>query len=77
MITRCDRVTQEETCEAGDVCELTIRTRHRELLDAYGVDHEDVSPPSQSEVAETREEMDDETSDVATIEENSPVVRAN
>jgi len=47
------------------------------LLDAYGVDHEDVSPPSQSEVAETREEMDDETSDVATIEENSPVVRAN
>jgi len=77
MITRCDRVTQEETCEAGDVCELTIRTRLRELLDAYGVDHEDVSPPSQSEVAETREEMDDETSDVATIEENSPVVRAN
>lgn len=58
MITRCDRVTQEDACEAGDVCELTIRTRHRELLDAYGIDHEEVSPPSQSEVEEAREELD-------------------
>ncbi len=58
MITRCDRVTQESACEAGDVCELTIRTRHRELLDAYGIAHEDVSPPSKTEVNESKTETE-------------------
>lgn len=59
MITRCDRVTQKNASDAGDVCELTIRTRHRELLDAYDVDHTDISPPSQSEIEQTVDNMTD------------------
>lgn len=57
MITRCDRVTQEAASTAGDVCELTIRTRNRELLEAHGLDHDEVSPPSKSEVEEKRAEL--------------------
>jgi transcription initiation factor TFIIB len=49
ILTRCDRVTQEEASNAGDVCALTIRTRYRELLDAVGVDYEAITPPSQAE----------------------------
>lgn len=50
MITRNDRVTQKDACEAGDVCELTIRNRNRELLNMYGVDYSNTSPPSKEEV---------------------------
>jgi transcription initiation factor TFIIB len=49
ILTRCDRVTQEEASNAGDVCALTIRTRYRELLDAVGVDYEAITPPSPAE----------------------------
>lgn len=61
MVTRCDRVTQEEASEAGDVCPLTIRNRQRELLDAYGIDYEDVSPPSDEEIEQANLEVNDST----------------
>lgn len=50
LLTRCDRVTQKEASEVADVCELTIRERERELLDEYGVDHEELDPPSDEEI---------------------------
>jgi transcription initiation factor TFIIB len=50
MITRNDRVTQEEASKAGDVCELTIRNRNRELLKMRGLDHDSISPPSKKEI---------------------------
>ncbi len=77
MITRCDRVTQEEACKAGDVCELTIRTRHRELLDAYGLNHENVSPPSQAEVADAREALQNGDYDAGDMTSGSPSVTAD
>lgn len=55
LITRCDRITQQEASNAGDVCELTIRTRHRELLDVCGFSPKEISPPPES-VAENRTE---------------------
>lgn len=50
MITRKDRITQKMASESGDVCELTIRNRNRELLEAYGLNYDDISPPSKREV---------------------------
>jgi len=55
LITRCDKITQTQAADAGDVCELTVRNRQRELLTAYGIDHESVSPPTQTEVHSKRE----------------------
>lgn len=46
MITQKDPITQNDAADAGDVCELTIRSRHRELLDAVGYDRENLSPPT-------------------------------
>lgn len=50
LLTRCDRVTQEQASNVADVCELTIRERERELLESVGVDHSEVAPPTKEEV---------------------------
>lgn len=77
MITRMDRITQADASEAGDVCELTIRTRHRELLEAYGIDYEEVSPPSQSEADEKQLEMEDGNRNIHSDEGDSPTISAD
>lgn len=61
LITRCDRITQQEASDAGDVCELTIRTRHRELLDLCGFSAEDLTPPAESKAEQRTEPVDPST----------------
>lgn len=56
MITRKDRITQKMASESGDVCELTIRNRNRELLEAYGLNYDDICPPSKREVRKNNRE---------------------
>lgn len=56
IITRKDRVTQKMACESADVCELTIRNRNRELLETFGIDYDETSPPSREEVKSNKSE---------------------
>lgn len=48
-LTRCDSVTQADAADAAGVCALTVRERHRELLEEVGRDPEIIGTPSESE----------------------------
>lgn len=54
IITRCDRVTQAQTADAGGVCQLTVRERVRELLEIYGIDYNEVSAPKKGEAEQNQ-----------------------